>query len=170
MQTLTTLFKYDIKELVLILVSAFLLIKFIIKERKESLDFLSNWTKKRNEVKLLEKKLEKSTEQLAQDIEMLKEDREERRALLRDTARQLLDKIDTLQQDVQLLKDSDKDDIKSYITSEFYRFSQQGWIDSFSLDCLERRYDHYIKEDGNSFIKSLMQRIRKLPIKEQEKK
>ena len=39
----------------------------------------------------------------------------------------------------------------------------QEWIDDYSLDCIERRYKHYIDEGGNSFIGQLMIEIRKLP-------
>lgn len=54
---------------------------------------------------------------------------------------------------IDMLIDSDKDAIKSYITREHHYFCYQiGWIDDFSLDCLERRYQHYHEEGGNSFI------------------
>ena len=38
-----------------------------------------------------------------------------------------------------------------------------GWIDDFSLDCLERRYQHYADEGGNSFIEGFMEELRALP-------
>lgn len=63
-----------------------------------------------------------------------------------------------------MLIDSDKDDIKSYITREHHYFCYQvGWIDDFSLDCLERRYQHYEDEGGNSFIAGFMNELRTLP-------
>lgn len=56
-----------------------------------------------------------------------------------------------------MLIDSDRDDIKSYITREHHYFCyQKGWIDDFSLDCCERRYKHYSDEGGNSFIGQFM--------------
>ena len=65
---------------------------------------------------------------------------------------------------IDMLIDSDKDDIKSYITKEHHYFCyQMGWIDDFSLDCLERRYQHYANEGGNSFIKGFMEELRALP-------
>ena len=36
-------------------------------------------------------------------------------------------------------------------------------IDDYSLDCLEKRYTHYVEEGGNSFIHDLMEDIRALP-------
>lgn len=63
-----------------------------------------------------------------------------------------------------MLIDSDKDDIKSYITREHHYFCYQiGWIDDFSLDCLEKRYRHYADEGGNSFIEGFMDELRALP-------
>ena len=68
---------------------------------------------------------------------------------------------------IETLIESDKDDIKAYITKEHHYFVyQKGWIDDYSLDCIERRYDHYVAEGGNSFIKGLMEEIRNLPKKE----
>lgn len=65
---------------------------------------------------------------------------------------------------IDMLIDSDKDAIKSYITREHHYFCYQvGWIDDFSLDCLERRYQHYADEGGNSFIEGFMDELRALP-------
>lgn len=69
----------------------------------------------------------------------------------------LSDKIDMLIQ-------SDKDAIKAYITRDHHYFCYYvGWIDDFSLDCLERRYQHYTDEGGNSFIQGFMDELRALP-------
>lgn len=65
---------------------------------------------------------------------------------------------------VDLLTQSDKDAIKAYITKEHHYFVyQKGWIDDYSMDCIQRRYVHYNKEGGNSFIDALMQDLRDLP-------
>ena len=70
---------------------------------------------------------------------------------------QITDKID-------LLIASDMDEIKSFITREHHYFCyQKGWIDDYSLDCIEKRYNHYKDEGGNSFVKGLMEEIRRLP-------
>lgn len=65
---------------------------------------------------------------------------------------------------INLLIQSDKDDIKSYITKEHHFFCyEKKWIDDYSLDCIEKRYNHYQQEGGNSFIKELMNELRNLP-------
>ena len=68
---------------------------------------------------------------------------------------------------INILIDSDKDDIKSFITKEhhFYCY-EKHWIDDYSLDCIERRYKHYQEENGNSFVADLMKEIRQLPKQE----
>lgn len=72
--------------------------------------------------------------------------------------------VETIGNKVDILMASDRDDIKAYITKEHHHFCyQEGWIDDYSLDCLERRYSHYQKEKGNSFIAALMKEIRELP-------
>ena len=77
--------------------------------------------------------------------------------------------LDQLTKKVNMLIDSDKDDIKAYITRRHHYFMyQKGWIDDYSLDCIEKRYSHYQDEGGNSFIGSLMQQIRDLPKKKIE--
>lgn len=67
---------------------------------------------------------------------------------------------------INLLVESDKDDIKAFITREYHYFCEQkGWIDDYSMDCIEKRYTHYIEEKGNSFIQQLMEALRALPRK-----
>lgn len=76
---------------------------------------------------------------------------------------QLSKEVKEINDIIQILVHSDKDDIKSFITKEYHYFMAQGWIDDYSLDCIEKRYKHYIDEGGNSFIGQLMIEIRKLP-------
>lgn len=71
--------------------------------------------------------------------------------------------LEYLVEKVKLLIDSDKDNIKSFITERHHHFCyEQGWIDDYSLDCIEKRYSHYVDEGGNSFIHDLMEELRKL--------
>lgn len=75
------------------------------------------------------------------------------------------DKILTnLSAKIDILIASDCDDIRAFITREHHYFCyQKGWIDDFSLQCIEKRYNHYVDEGGNSFIKNLMEELRRLP-------
>ena len=72
--------------------------------------------------------------------------------------------LQEMSQKIDLLIQSDKDAIKSYITGEHHKFCYDlKEIDDFSLDCLQKRYRHYADEGGNSFIEGFMQDLRKLP-------
>lgn len=72
--------------------------------------------------------------------------------------------IEKLSDKIDVLIKSDRDDIKAFITREHHSFCyDKGWIDDYSLDCIERRYDHYQQEGGNSFIATLMEELRALP-------
>ena len=72
--------------------------------------------------------------------------------------------LQTLSHKIGMLIDSDRDDIKAFITEKhhFYCY-QQGWIDDFNMECLEKRYGHYEDEGGNSFIGGFMKQLRRLP-------
>ena len=64
---------------------------------------------------------------------------------------------------VDLLIDSDKNDIKTWITEKHHYFCyEKKWIDDYSLEGIERRYKNY-RERGNSYIGKLMQDLRALP-------
>lgn len=65
---------------------------------------------------------------------------------------------------MNLLIESDKDDIKAWITEKHHYYCYvQKYIDDYSLDCLEKRFKHYEDEGGNSFVSHLMDEIRQLP-------
>lgn len=77
---------------------------------------------------------------------------------------ELKDEVSEIRDLVYLLIQSDKDAIKAYITKQHHYFVyQKGWIDDYSLNCIEERYGHYQDQGGNSFIGMLMQELRQLP-------
>ena len=60
---------------------------------------------------------------------------------------------------------SDMHDIKSWIVEQYHKFyNEQGWIDAFSAETIDRRYSDYKKEGGNSYIKELIDRLHSLPM------
>ena len=78
--------------------------------------------------------------------------------------KELRKNIESIQSNINLLIESDKDDIKAYITEKhhFYCY-QQKYIDDYTLNCLEKRFNHYEAEGGNSFVHNLMDELRALP-------
>lgn len=98
-------------------------------------------------------RLEKRLQENSQMIRILQENQQKSDKLLKD----LFNKI-------SMLIESDRDDIKAFITEKHHYYCyQKKWIDDFSLECLEKRYKHYEDEGGNSFIGGFMQQLRNLP-------
>lgn len=64
----------------------------------------------------------------------------------------------------EVLIHSDKDDIKAWITERHHYYCYElGRIDDYGLDCMERRFAHYVAEGGNSYVHTLMEDVRRLP-------
>lgn len=82
---------------------------------------------------------------------------------IRENFKQINSRLDGVTESIALLTESDKDDIKGWIVSQYHKFMAQGWIDDFTMDTLEKRYSHYVEEGGNSYIETLMNELRKLP-------
>lgn len=83
---------------------------------------------------------------------------------LKDQEKEILKAVNKMTDSIQLLMESDKDDIKAWITEKHHYFCyEKHYIDDYSLDCIEKRYSHYVAEKGNSFVSDLMEDLRKLP-------
>ena len=99
-------------------------------------------------------------EKFAEDIKDLNEEK----VKINETFDKINDTFKTINQQIGMLIESDKEAIKSYIVKEHHFFVyEQGWIDDYSLECLERRFSVYEQEHGNSFVKGLVNEIRELP-------
>jgi len=152
-EVLQLLSSYSFSEIVCFIIALLLAIKGLIT-------FL-DWTKEK--ITLLYKKHYK------QDIAKINQKTKE------EEKNEIINQIKTEQAEIRnciteltnktnLLLESDKDDIKSFITKEHHYFCyKQKWIDDYSLDCCEKRYAHYKAEKGNSFIEGFMEELRALP-------
>lgn len=68
------------------------------------------------------------------------------------------------------LTESDMHDIKAWIVDQYHKFFVgQGWIDAFSAETLDRRYEDYKNEGGNSYIDNLMTQLHTLSMDPNEK-
>ena len=144
-----------------------ILILFAVKEGLSLKDFFkqradAHYNKSNNEKKQIDEILE--------EIKSLKDNMDENKK----TYRELLQHIEELQQEwliqaeerktsIKLLIKSDRDAIKSFIVKEHHYFMEQGWIDDFSLDIIERRFATYQEEGGNSYACDLVKDLRDLP-------
>lgn len=85
---------------------------------------------------------------------------------------QLDEKIDALgdrvchtEKRINDLTMSDMHDIKAWIVEQYHKFYvEQGWIDAFNAETIDNRYEDYLKEGGNSYIKTLIDRLHTLPM------
>lgn len=71
--------------------------------------------------------------------------------------------LQILMKKVNILLDSDKEDIKAYVTEKHHYYIHRRWIDDFTLECIEKRFQCYQEEEGNSFVENLVNDLRKLP-------
>lgn len=78
--------------------------------------------------------------------------------------KQLAEKMDKITTRLELLTESDKDDIKSWIVEKrnYYVAHPEEKIDNFLMDTIEKRYQHYKDEGGNSYISNMMEELRKM--------
>ena len=71
--------------------------------------------------------------------------------------------INTSKEQLDLLIDSDKESIRSFIVDKYYQVMDTGYINSHLLQVLEERYTQYHREGGNGYITTLMEEMRELP-------
>ena len=147
MRTLIELFSsFSFYQIILFII----LLAIVIKELVEFID----WVKSRNDKEYEERKMKNE----------LARSNEERLDKLETNMTKMSENINHITDKVDLLVKSDRDDIKAFITKEHHYFCyDKGWIDDYSLDCLEHRFQHYQEEEGNSFIEGLMKELRALP-------
>ena len=121
---------------------------------------------KENQQDLDRDKIQKLTEnqtKLIEDVNKITLNQEKFQQLSKNQEK-LIDDMSKLTEKIDILIESDKADIKAYITEKHHYFMyKQKWIDDHSLDSLEKRFKHYVEEGGNSFVSGLMSEIRQLP-------
>lgn len=75
------------------------------------------------------------------------------------------ERFDKVEDRLSALTVSDMHDIKSWIVDQYHKFyNEQGWIDAFNAETIDRRYEDYKKEGGNSYIDTLIERLHTLPM------
>lgn len=77
--------------------------------------------------------------------------------------------INRMNDTVNILVESDKNNILSYITNEYYKWMDEKYIPLFAMQSLEYRFEDYTKEHGNHYAQDLMKRLRELPAEPPEK-
>lgn len=145
--------KYTVDEILMFLVILALALKGTISFFDWAKDRLDKVYKKRYNIKEAREDVEKELEEQECQIQQLV-----------NIQTQIQQQILELHKRIDMLIESDKDDIKAWLTQQHHYFCfQKGYIDDYSLDCMEKRYKHYADEGGNSFVATLMSEVRALP-------
>lgn len=114
--------------------------------------------KEDNQIKSIEEKMDRLEKTLAEyekvSIETRKQNQKE--------INEILEQLKNQQEILNLLVESDKDDIKGWIVQQYHFFAEKGSIDDFSRDTIEKRASHYFAEGGDSYIEDILTQIRQL--------
>lgn len=144
---------YSIKDIIIFIVLLSLAVKGVWTS--------SEWAYEKG-MKFFEKQTR--AEKRNADIESRFNEQSERISQIEDSLNAYSEILNNLNDKIDLLIKSDKDDIKSFIVEKHHYFCYRvGWIDDFSLDSIERRFEHYQAEKGNSYVENLMKELRNLP-------
>lgn len=141
--------QFDVTTIVTILLLSF----FVFIEIMRGIDYLKN------------KRKNKTTEEQVQENKLII--LESKEAENEDAIQKVQYDVTNIKQSVDLLVESDKDDIRAWITDKYHHFMELGYIDDFTLDCMERRFKSYKQEGGNTYVDGMMEAIRQLPRKNQ---
>lgn len=127
------------------------------EKEKETLDGYDALIKKnQNKINYLQEKIEL----IGQRVDSL----EENFNSFSDRVKLLEDNSSTLVKKIDLLIISDMDNIKSYITEKHHYYCYtKHWIDDYTLECCENKYQHYKDEGGKFNLDILMKELRSLP-------
>ena len=144
--------QYSIGTIVLV----FFGVVFFIKEVCELVDYFRKKINNGYDDKIIKK------EQVQFFTESLEELKQESSRTTQEI-KEIKAEFDNVNSKINLLTESDKDDIKGWIVSQYHFFMEQGWIDDFSMDTIEKRYGHYVEEGGNHYVHTLMKELKALP-------
>ena len=150
------LVKYSLSEIVIFIV----VLAFAVKEVITFIDWGCNRLKKvyDKDYELIEER--KRLEGEIKDLSKLYNEQEKVNA----TFAKIDQTFEKINKRIDMLIESDKEDIKAYVTEKHHFFVyHQGWVDDYSLECLERKFAIYQQEHGNSFVEGLMDEVRALP-------
>ncbi len=82
-------------------------------------------------------------------------------ANLTTTLNSVLQQTKDIDKKINMLQNSDKVAIKSWILMSYQKYREDSTqLDSMQMDLLERRYQHYKDQGGNSYIDEIMEELR----------
>lgn len=156
--------KFSVSECILFIALFALAIKGIVDfvdwAKNRLRDYFGKEVEQESNFENIESRINAQQEKLNNEIQNQNEKidaLENGQMIMRDTLTEIDDRLN-------ILIESDKDDIKSYITRVHHHYCYElKWIDDFTLECCENRFRHYLDEGGEPFIKKFMEDLRALP-------
>lgn len=115
------------------------------------------------EIKDEKEELLERLDELTDYIKMNKEEHKDFSKTVSNIQKEYRTMFETQQKTLNKLIASDIEDIKSDIVKQYHHFTTKEWIDDFSMDAVERRFARYEEEGGNSYVHTLVERLRQLP-------
>lgn len=155
---LNLLSSYSATTIVIIIFMVLVALKELIELLKYFYNILKKYFGKEEEKKNDDKILEQLNE-LKKDFDEHKKEHQEIKNDIQEIKEELVDNKNSIKR----LVTSDRNDIKSWLVEKHHFFTNQGWIDDFSMDTVNRRFSDYVEEGGNSYAESLVNAIRDLP-------
>lgn len=133
--------------------------------KQQMLELMSGVKEIRTNMIAIDKKVDDLSETIRTVEKTSKESDDELRKQLDSTEEQfcsLHEKQDIISDNVQLLIESDKESNRSFITLEYYKAIEKGYIEVYTMQAIEYRYEKYLQEHGDSFINGLIKELREL--------
>lgn len=103
-------------------------------------------------------------ERAKQQLETRFENGEARMSALEREEADAEERICTLEAKVSLLLESDQQAIKTWIKAQHDKWMPKKYIDSYTLELLDKRYAIYVKEEGNSWAEDMVKDLRSLTV------
>ena len=76
--------------------------------------------------------------------------------------KEIRSEFNTMKRTTDLLLKSEMEDIQAFITSEYFKWKDLGYVDVNALKTINNRYESYIAANGDTFIKGLVDELRKM--------
>lgn len=133
--------------------------------KQQMLELMTDVKEIRTNMTVIDKKVDNLSETIKTVEKTSKESDDELRKQLDSTEEQfcsLHEKQDIISDNVQLLIESDKESNRSFITLEYYKAIEKGYIEVYTMQAIEYRYEKYLQEHGDSFINGLIKELREL--------
>lgn len=80
------------------------------------------------------------------------------------------EKVQNLEFEQAITNERLQENARSYIIDSYHKAVKSGVIDEVTRESIERQYVYYKNSGGNSFISNLMERLRMIPILEEQER